>query len=58
LLDAHMLPELVVACGHEPSTECALVKLLLIVVGALGLYCTRSLYGDSAPGSVQFQRIQ
>ena len=41
------------------QATCALVKLLLIVIGALGLFCTRSLYGDevrSAP--VQFQRIQ
>lgn len=58
LLDAHLLPQLVTTCEHEPNLLCALVKLLLIVLGATGLYCTRSLYGDSAPASVQFQRIQ
>ena len=58
LLDAHILPTLVTACSDEPSAGCAAVKLILVAIGALGLYLTRSLYGDAAgSGPVQFQRL-
>ena len=56
----HLLPLLFEGCSVEPSLECALVKLALIAVGALGLYCTRSLYGeDGRPeyAHVNFSRI-
>ena len=36
---------------------CAVTKALLIVVGALGLYVTRSLYGASPAASAMFQRL-
>mmetsp|Transcript_51128 Transcript_51128/g.165136 ORF Transcript_51128/g.165136 Transcript_51128/m.165136 type:complete len:360 (+) Transcript_51128:48-1127(+) len=60
LVDQHLLPLLFEGCSVEPSLECALVKLALIAVGALGLYCTRSLYGeDGRPeyAHVNFSRI-
>jgi hypothetical protein len=58
LLDVHILPALVTECAHEPSPECAAVKLGLVAVGAFGLYLTRSLYGeDGSSGPVQFQRL-
>lgn len=58
LLDAHVLPTLVKECKTEPNFPCAVAKLGLIAVGACGLYCTRSLYGDSTEQTVHFQRIQ
>ena len=30
----------------------------LIALGALGLYCTRSLYGENIVHAAQFQRFQ
>ena len=46
LLDVHVLPSLFNVCKHEPTTGCAFVKLGLVAIGAVGLYLTRSLYGD------------
>lgn len=58
LIETHILPTLFSSCSHEPSTGCAVVKLSLVGIGALGLYVTRSLYGDSGSvGAVQFQRL-
>ena len=63
LVDYHLLPAAVAACAAEaddggPRLGCALVKLGLIALGALGLYCTRSLYGERSKGAAQFQRFQ
>ena len=63
LVDYHLLPAAVAACAAEaddggPRLGCALVKLGLIALGALGLYCTRSLYGARSKGAAQFQRFQ
>lgn len=57
LLESHVMPTVFTACRHEPSTGCAAVKLGFVAVGALGLYLTRSLYGDQGTGPVQFQRL-
>jgi len=57
LIESHMLPTLFTSCSHEPSTGCALVKLSLIAIGAVGLYLTRSLYTEHSIGTVQFQRL-
>jgi len=57
LLESHILPTLFTACKHEPSSGCAVVKLSLVGVGAVGLYLTRALYGDHGVGAVQFQRL-
>lgn len=57
LLDAHLLPSLFHECRHEPSMGCAVVKLSLVAIGALGLYLTRSLYGEEGQSVVQFQRL-
>lgn len=60
LVDQHILPSVFTGCQLEPSGQCAMVKLGLIAVGALGLYCTRSLYGDVGRpeySQVQFSRI-
>lgn len=56
LLDEHLLPTMFTSCAHEPATGCAVVKLSLLAIGALGLYVTRSLYGDQGT-VVQFQRL-
>lgn len=56
LIDDHILPSLFEACGQEPSLGCASVKLSLVGVGAIGLYVTRSLYGEQGV-AVQFQRL-
>ena len=58
LVDYHLLPAAVAACAAEaddggPRLGCALVKLGLIALGALGLYCTRSLYGERSKGAAQ-----
>ena len=37
---------------------CKALKALLILIGALGLYVTRSLYGASTVHSAQFQRAK
>ena len=57
LLDVHVLPALFTACKHEPTTGCAFVKLGLVAIGAIGLYLTRSLYGEEGVTVVQFQRL-
>ena len=57
LLDVHVLPTLFTACKHEPTTGCAFVKLGLVAIGAIGLYLTRSLYGEEGITVVQFQRL-
>lgn len=57
LLDVHVLPSLFNVCKHEPTTGCAFVKLGLVAIGAVGLYLTRSLYGDEGVTVVQFQRL-
>ena len=56
LIETHMLPTLFTSCQHEPNWGCALAKLGLVFVGAVGLYLTRSLYGENGH-SVQFQRL-
>ena len=56
LIEDHLLPNLFRTCRVEPSLGCALVKLGLVGVGAVGLYLTRSLYGEQGI-SVQFQRL-
>ena len=47
--------------GARPTVRCewgcAEVKLSLICVGALGMYVTRSLYGDRMSQGAHFQRI-
>lgn len=59
LIDTHLLPIAFNACSHEPSRGCAAVRLSLVGVGAMGLWLTRSLYGDhGSAGAVQFSRIQ
>ena len=62
LVDYHLLPAAVAACAAEADDGgplgCALVKLGLIALGALGLYRTRSLYGERSRGAAQFQRFQ
>lgn len=58
LLDYHVLPALVPGCLHEPNLACAALKLVLVALGALGLFCTRSLYGSSDTlGVTQFSPI-
>ena len=50
-LDEHILPAIFTSCVKEPSAGCAAVKLSLICIGALGMYWTRSLYGDRKFGT-------
>ena len=57
LIEDHVLPNTFSACAHEPSLGCAAVKLTLVAVGGVGLYLTRSLYGDHGSGPVHFQRL-
>lgn len=57
LIEDHVLPNAFSACAHEPSLGCAAVKLTLVAVGGVGLYLTRSLYGDHGSGPVHFQRL-
>ncbi len=60
LIDYHLLQALFPFCEVR-SLGCAGVKFCLFLLGALGLYCTRSLYGDEvAPefAQVQFTRIR
>jgi hypothetical protein len=57
LLDEHMLPAIFNSCVKEPNPGCAAVKLGLIGIGALGMYWTRSLYGDRMVQPSQFQPI-
>jgi len=56
LIEEHMVPTLFHTCQDEPTLGCASVKLSLVALGALGLYLTRSLYGEQGI-SVQFQRL-
>ena len=58
LVDYHLLPALTDSCKHEPNPACGALKAGLVVLGALGLYCTRSLYGEKAVHAAQFQRFQ
>jgi len=60
LVDVHLLPNVFETCQDEPTVGCALVKVGLAAIGGLGLYCTRSLYGDVGRpenSQVQFSRI-
>ena len=57
LVDEHILPAIFTSCVKEPSAGCAAVKLSLICIGALGMYWTRSLYGDRMVQPSQFQPI-
>ena len=58
LVDYHLLPALTDSCKHEPSPACGALKAGLVALGALGLYCTRSLYGEKVVHAAQFQRFQ
>jgi len=58
LLDEHMLPAMFSSCVKEPNPGCAAVKLGLIAIGALGMYWTRSLYGDRMEQPSQFQPLR
>ena len=60
LVDYHVLPALTSTCAsaNEPNPSCGAVKAGLVVIGALGLYCTRSLYGEKKVHAAQFQRFQ
>lgn len=55
-LDYHLLPALFKACVTCEG-PCALVKAGCIVLGLLGLYWTRALYGDVVIKSANFQRM-
>jgi hypothetical protein len=66
LIDYSILPALTSACdsaGSNPgpmellrSPGCIGIKLLLVLIGAIGLWSTRSLYGDETPRGAVFQR--
>ena len=60
LVDYHLLPALTSSCKaeQEPNPGCGAIKVGLIALGALGLYCTRSLYGENMVHAAQFQRFQ
>jgi hypothetical protein len=60
LIDYFIIPAIFDVCSEEnlPSLGCLGVKLSLVLVGAVGLYWTRSLYGDTRVHSAQFQRYE
>jgi len=60
LLDYWIIPSIFDVCSETnlPSIGCLVVKSGLILIGALGLYSTRSLYGDNKVHSAQFQRYE
>lgn len=60
LVDYHLLPALTHSCKaeQEPNSGCGAIKVGLVALGALGLYCTRSLYGENMVHAAQFQRFQ
>jgi len=55
-IDYHLLPALFSACV-TCERPCAFVKASCIMLGLVGLYCTRALYGDVALKSANFQRM-
>ncbi|EOD13904.1 hypothetical protein EMIHUDRAFT_212474 [Emiliania huxleyi CCMP1516] len=60
LIDYDIIPALFDACHDDrlPSLGCLLVKLVLGILGAGGLFATRSLYGDTQVKSAQFSRFE
>ena len=69
VVDYHVLPTMTTACaapaGANPSPaelfrfpSCACVKLACFVLGVIGLWATRTLYGKTTVHSAQHQRAQ
>jgi len=56
LLDYHLI-HLLFPCCRRPDWPCAFVKAALVILGLLGLYSTRSLYGEDTVKSAHFQRM-
>jgi hypothetical protein len=60
LIDYFIIPAIFDACRDEnlPSFGCLAVKSSCIPLGAIMLYWTRSLYGDTKAHSAQHQRYE
>lgn len=57
LLDYHIIPAMFQVCADQ-EWQCSFVKAGCVVVGMVGLYFTRTLYGIDTVKSAHFSRMQ
>ncbi|KAG8468094.1 hypothetical protein KFE25_007146 [Diacronema lutheri] len=57
MIDNHIIPTLFAVCARE-EWQCAFVKVGCVVLGLLGLYATRTLYGSDSVKNAHFSRMQ